>query len=241
MKVNIYKSEEELLFAFADYFIDTAQRFIANQGAFNVVLSGGNSPKKLFELLASASFNNKIDWTKLFFFFGDERFVPTNDPANNAFMAKQTLFDPLNITSKQIFKIDTTLTPVKAAEQYIDLITNYFKENEPRFDLIILGLGENAHTASLFPFHEVLTESRATVKEVFLKDENRYRITMTAPLINLAHNVVFLVFGKNKAEAVHNILKEETDIQKYPAQLIHPDHGELEWFMDDAAAHSFKK
>lgn len=241
MKINRYKSEDELLVAFADFFIATAQKFISENGAFNVVLSGGNSPRKLYELLASSVFYGKLDWTKLYFFFGDERCVPAKDPANNAWMVQQTLFDPLHISSAQIFKINTDLSPESAAAQYMDDISNHFSGRKPSFDLIILGLGDNAHTASLFPFHELLTETQATVKEVFLKDENRYRISMTAPLINLASTISFLVYGANKAEAVHQVLEYETDVQKYPAQLIHPEQGEIQWFLDDAAASRLKK
>lgn len=234
MKINIYKTEEELVFAFADYFIETAQKYITKRGTFNVVLSGGNSPNKLYTLLASL--NKKIDWTKVFFFFGDERCVPADDPENNATIVQKTLFNPLHISPDTIFKIDTALSPNEAATKYMEVIKYYFDKSPPCFDLIILGLGENAHTASLFPYHSSLMETTATVKEVFFEEENRYRITMTAPLINLAHNVAFLVYGKNKAEAVRHVLKDETDIQIYPAQLIRPAHGELQWFLDVAAA-----
>ncbi|MEO8148321.1 MAG: 6-phosphogluconolactonase [Bacteroidia bacterium] len=240
MEINVYKTEDELLSAFANFFIKTVQNAIAERGAFNVVLSGGNSPKKLYELLASSSYNKKMDWKKLFFFFGDERCVPQDDNENNARMVQQALFDPLHISSNQIFKIDTSLPPHEAAAKYMHVITDHFKEREPSFDLIILGLGENSHTASLFPYYKVLTETSATVKEIFLQDENRYRITMTAPLINLAHHIAFLVYGKGKAEAVHHVLKDKTDIQKYPAQLIRSVNGDLQWFLDEASARLIK-
>ena len=236
MKLNIYKTEKELLLAFADYFITTAKNFISENGMFNVVLTGGNSPKKLYELLADAPFNKKIDWTKLFFFFGDERCVPENDSDNNSAMVQHILFTPLHISPDKIFKINTTLPPKEAAAKYMEDIKNHFKGKASHFDLIILGLGENAHTASLFPNQSVLTETTATVKEIFLQEENRYRVTMTAPLINQAHHIAFLVYGKNKAEAVSHVLKDITDIQKYPAQLIKPVNGELQWFLDEASA-----
>ncbi|MEO5569958.1 MAG: 6-phosphogluconolactonase [Bacteroidia bacterium] len=236
MKININKTEDDLLSAFAEYFIETAKSSIAERGAFNVVLAGGNSPNKLYELLTSPSYNKKIDWTKLFYFFGDERCVPENDIQNNAGMVQQTLFTPLQISPDKIFKIDTSLSPNEAAAKYREVIKNHFKGSTPHFDLIILGLGENAHTASLFPYHSVLKETTATVKEVFLHEENRYRVTMTAPLINEAHHIAFLVYGKNKAEAVRHVLKDKTDIQNYPAQLIQPVHGDLQWFLDEASA-----
>ena len=225
-----------MLLAFANFFIDTAQSSIAEHGKFNVVLSGGNSPKKLYELLASSLYNKKMDWKKLFFFFGDERCVPQDDSENNARMVHQALFDPLHISSNQIFKIDTSLQPPEAAAKYMDVIEAHFTGRQPRFDLIVLGLGENAHTASLFPNNEVLVETSGTIKEVFLQDENRFRITMTAPLINEGHHLAFLVYGKNKSKAVRHVLKDKTDIQKYPAQLIRPVHGDLQWFLDEGAA-----
>ena len=238
MKLHIYKTEEELLTGFVSFFIGTAQKFIAKQGTFNIVLSGGNSPKKLYELLASPEYNKKIDWSKIFFFFGDERCVPEGDKENNAGMVQQTLFNPLQISPGKIFKIDTTFSPKEAAAKYAHVIATHFKGRPPHFDLIILGLGENAHTASLFPNNSVLLETAATVKEVYLKNESRYRITMTAPLINAAHQVAFLVYGKNKADAVRHVLKDKNDFQKYPAQLINPANGELQWFMDESAAPS---
>jgi 6-phosphogluconolactonase len=156
-------------------------------------------------------------------------------------MVQQILLTPLNISPDKVFKIDTTLSPIEAAAKYTEVIKNHFNGNPPHFDLIILGLGQNVHTASLFPFHEVLTETLTAVKEVFLKDENRYRVTMTAPLINIAHNIAFLVYGKNKSEAVRHVLEDEIDIQKYPAQLIRPKHGKLQWFLDDPAAALLKR
>ena len=142
-------------------------------------------------------------------------------------MVQETLFNPLHISQDKIFKIDTALSPNEAAAKYMEVIKDHFKGNAPQFDLIILGLGDNAHTASLFPYLSVLTETSATVKEVFLQEENRYRITMTAPLINKAHHIAFLVYGKSKAEAVRHVLKDFIDIQKYPAQLILPINGDL--------------
>ena len=111
MILHIYKTEEELLTGFVSFFIGTAQKFIAKQGTFNIVLSGGNSPKKLYELLASPEYNKKIDWSKIFFFFGDERCVPEGDKENNAGMVQQTLFNPLQISPGKIFKIDTSFSP----------------------------------------------------------------------------------------------------------------------------------
>ncbi len=241
MKINIYKTVEELLIAMADHFVTIAQNTIATKGKFNVALSGGNSPKKLYELLASAGYKKQVDWDKIYFFFGDERYVPATDPENNSYMVKKILFDPLNISTSKIFTINTSVSPLEAAKDYTKTIATYFNEKEIRFDLVLLGLGDNAHIASLFPYTPVLAETSATVQAVFLKEQNAYRITMTAPLINQAHHIAFFVYGSAKAEAVQHVLKDELNPEKYPAQLIKPSKGELQWYLDESAAAGLKE
>lgn len=236
MTTCIYKDEEETLIALAKYFIEIAQQSIQKNNAFNVALSGGHSPEKLYQLLTTDTFKQNIDWTKVFFFFGDERYVPENDKERNSLMAQVALFDPLKIEPSQIFKVDTTLSPDEAAKQYEKTISNHFKNLPIHFDLILLGLGDNAHTASLFPFTIVLHEKEPSVKAVFVKEINAFRITLTAPLINQAKHIAFLVYGIEKAEAIHQILEASKDIDKYPAQLIQPTNGSLLWFLDKSAA-----
>jgi len=236
MTFHIFKTNPELINAIAGHFISISKNAIASRGEFNVVLSGGSSPKKLYKLLVSPEYKEQVNWKKVNFFFGDERYVPANDPENNAFMAKRTLFDPLDISKSNIFPINTSLSPQEAAKRYTATITAHFGKQEPRFDLILLGLGDNAHTASLFPYTPVLTDKSASVQAVFLEGQKIYRISMTAPLINQARNIAFLVFGQEKAEAVHHVLADEIDPEKYPAQLIDPVKGELHWFLDEAAA-----
>lgn len=236
MKFHIYNSTEELLYAYALYFIQQAEDYIATQGQFNVVLSGGSSPKRVYEILASPAFREQVDWSKVYFFFGDERHVPADDVRNNALMAENALFKPLNISKKQIFKINTALSPAESAKEYMHSISAHFKNHPLRFDLILLGLGDNAHTASLFPFTPVIKEDAATVSEVYLNEEKEYRITMSAPLINQAKHIAFLVFGKNKAEALEQVINGERNADKYPAQLIRLKNGEVHWFLDRAAA-----
>lgn len=234
--IHIYNTEQALINATADYFVKTATNAIAKNHQFNVALSGGNSPQKLYEHLASDAYKNKVDWAKVFFFFGDERYVPEHDSLRNSLMAQKSLFDPLKIAASQVFKVDTTLSPENAAAAYYESIENHFNETPIQFDLILLGLGDNAHTASLFPSSNVLDETEQTVKSVFVEEQQLYRITMSAPLINHAKQIAFLVFGSAKANAVHQVLEGPIDTNKYPAQLIHPIHGELHWFLDQAAA-----
>jgi 6-phosphogluconolactonase len=235
MKLNIFNNENEVLAALAAHFVKIANESIAAHGKFSVALSGGNSPKKLHELLAS-SFHDKVEWDKVYFFFGDERYVPQTDKDSNYLMAKNTLFAPLNISPSNIFPVDTSLSPKEAAEKYEEEIETFFDDGELSFDLILLGLGDNSHTASLFPFTPVLHDRTPGVKDVFLQDQQVYRITLNAPLINEAQHIAFLVYGEGKAIAVHHVLEDDEDIEEFPAQLIEPIVGEIQWFLDTAAA-----
>jgi len=234
--LHIYKTAYETIRGLADYFVQTVNTAIKEKDRCAVVLSGGNSPKKLYELLASFDYSRQIDWDKIYFFFGDERYVPFTDPENNGNMAKKALFEPLMIPDANIFYINTALPPEESAKKYAQRILSYFKNDPVRFDVILLGLGDNAHTASLFPHTPVLKEKKALVSAVYIKELSSYRITMTAALINEAHAIAFLVYGEAKAIAVHNVLEGEKDFETYPAQLIIPEEGVLHWFLDEDAA-----
>lgn len=240
MTLNIFNNSEEAIKAIAAYFIKLAQKTISENGQFNVSLSGGSSPKKLYELLASEDLKNQIDWTKVYFFFGDERYVPHDHADSNYLMSYNSLFAPLSINENQIFKVDTSVDPSNAALGYEKCICNHFKD-EPIFDLILLGLGDDAHTASLFPNTSLLWIDEELVKEVYLEDKAVYRISMTAPLINKAKNIAFLTFGEGKANALKFVLEADKDIKNYPAQLINPSNGEVQWFIDEAAAAKLDK
>ncbi|HVW96076.1 MAG TPA: 6-phosphogluconolactonase [Mucilaginibacter sp.] len=233
--LNIFQTADDTLNALAEYFIIIGNEAIASKKKFSVALSGGSSPKKLYELLAT-SFHDKIDWEKVFFFFGDERYVPLDHPDSNYLMAKKALFAPLNIDPSHIFPVDTSADPKEAADKYLDEVEEFFDGEEQSFDLVLLGLGDNSHTASLFPHTPVLHDRMPGVSEVFLQDQQVYRITFNAPLINEAQNIAFLVYGEGKAEAVHHVLEDDEDIEEYPAQLIEPIVGNIQWFLDEAAA-----
>lgn len=235
MKLNIFKSDEEVLKSLAEYFIKVAQESIVQKGRFSVALSGGSSPKKLYELLSSV-YRSKIEWSKVYFFFGDERNVPHTDQDSNYLMAKKALFEPLAISETQIFPVDTSFEPEVAARNYLKVIEGFFNGHEICFDLVLLGLGDNSHTASLFPHTPVLHDETPSVKEVFLEDQKVYRVTLNAPIINQAHYIAFLVYGDGKSEAVRHVIEGNEDINNFPAQLIKPLHGELQWFLDEDAA-----
>lgn len=236
MELHIYQDPETTISSLAGYIIHSVNDAIGKKGYCHLVLTGGNSPKKLYELLASDAWRNLVDWSKVFFYFGDERYVPFLHKDNNGRMVKEVFFDPLDIEKSHIFYMETTLSPEKAAERYDQLIRENLGDAFPVFDLILLGLGDNAHTASLFPGTPVLRETTAGVKAVFLHEQQVYRITMTSSLINNAYAIAFLVFGNSKAEAVFQVLKGKKNIDLYPAQLIQSIAGTTDWFLDKEAA-----
>ena len=240
MERHIFSSEEAVLRALANFFVATADQAIAARGRFAVALSGGSSPKKLYELLASDAYRVQVAWGKVYFFFGDERTVPKTSPDSNYLMAKKALFDPLDTRPDHVFAVDTTLAPAEAAAQYEVAIEEFFGDEPARFDLVLLGLGDNAHTASLFPHTPVLHDASVGVKDVFVAELNTTRITLTAPLLNQARATAFLVYGVGKAIAVQQILQGPRDVDQYPAQLIAPAGGNVHWFLDEAAAADLK-
>ncbi len=236
MQLNIFATGDEVLNALAVYFVEVANEAITARGKFTVSLSGGSSPKKLYQLLASPAFKDQVNWEKVYFFFGDERYVPHTDPESNYLMAQKAMFDDLEIDRLNIFPVDTTLSPDEAAQKYWEDIEQFFDDEELAFDLVLLGLGDDAHTASLFPHTAVLNDTAPSVKANYLQDKQVYRITMNAPLINDARHIAFLVYGESKAEAVRHIMEDEEDIDTYPAQLIDSITGDVQWFLDEAAA-----
>ncbi|AWM35052.1 6-phosphogluconolactonase [Hymenobacter nivis] len=240
MERHIFSSEDAVLGALANFFVATADQAIAARGRFAVALSGGSSPKKLYELLASDAYRVQVAWGKVYFFFGDERTVPKTSPDSNYLMAKKALFDPLDTRPDHVFAVDTALAPAEAAAQYGVAIEEFFGDEPARFDLVLLGLGDNAHTASLFPHTPVLHDASVGVKDVFVAELNTTRITLTAPLLNQARATAFLVYGAGKAIAVQQILEGPRDVDQYPAQLIAPAGGNVHWFLDEAAAADLK-
>jgi len=236
MNLLIYKTKSELLEDLADYIITIAEKAIAEKDCFNFVLTGGNSPKALYEML-SATYREKLDWSKVFFFIGDERNVPPGHESYNGLLAKKSILDPLNIAADHIFFVDTTLAPEKAAIEYAKAITAHFAGADLAFDLILLGMGDDGHTASLFPGTDILDSKEVTVESVFVEKLDTYRISFTAPLINKAKNIAFLVFGEAKAEALKHVIEDNPkNTQLYPSELIDPIDGSVTWFVDSDAA-----
>jgi 6-phosphogluconolactonase len=236
MEVLIAKDLEEMSFKVADWICMYIEKRLREQSRFTLVLSGGNTPKKLYQLLASSSFIYKIDWGKIHFFWGDERYVPFTDERNNARMAFDALLDQVPVKQENVHIIRTDIEPEDAAAEYEKLLHNYFPDSNHSFDLVLSGMGDNAHTLSLFPGYDVVMEKEKWVVSFLLQEQQMYRITLTAPVINAATCIIFLVSGGDKAAALYHVLTDEYEPELYPAQVIRPYTGELFWWVDEAAA-----
>jgi len=236
MKVKVYPNPEKLSESTADFIVETALSAVEYHGRFTWALSGGHSPQQTYKMLASEPLRDRMPWEKTYIFWGDERFVPPDDPDNNARMAREVLLDHVPVPSDHILPIPTDGTPESAAERYGNKLKSIFEEELPQFDLVMLGLGENGHTASLFPGTDVLEEQTKWVAPVSPEDTRQERITLTIPVINNARNILLLAYGQNKAVVLHQVLEGKKRPRKLPAQLIHPEKGELYWFVDDDAA-----
>src|SRR5688572_11463705 len=235
-KVHIEADIDSLSRHVADWLVEYVKEVLTIRDRFTIALSGGSTPKKLHELLASDSYKNKIDWTRLHVFWGDERFVPGTDEKNNAKMAFDTLLSHVPVPIEQIHPIQTEGDPYASAFAYQSLLHEYFDRQLYSFDLVLLGLGDNAHTLSLFPgYDEINFEKNDWVKAFQLTEQNMYRITLTAPVVNRAGRIAFLVTGSDKATALQHVIAGKYDPSQYPAQLIKPLNGEAYWFLDKNA------
>ena len=237
--ICIVEHDEKLASEVADFFIRSAEE-VKNR-PFRVALSGGSTPSKLYRLLGGADRANRVKWPHVQFYFGDERCVPPSHAESNFKLANDTLFQPLGIDAAQIFRIEGEAGQHdQAARRYEETIRQQFGTSSPawpRFDLIFLGLGDDGHTASLFPESPALDEK---VRAVVVSESPRgvtHRITFTVPLINHARSIVFMVTGLQKAPAVRAVLEDDTvNATHYPAKLIQPIEGHLIWYLDRAAA-----
>lgn len=234
--ISVFQTAAALAQAAADLMVKISKQAIESRGKFVISLSGGTTPEHLYTLLAKPPYRDQISWNKTFIFWGDERCVPSDNKLNNANMAKTLLLDHINIPSININPVPVDLEPGKAAKKYASIIKEFFGKEPPRFDLIFLGLGENGHTASLFPGSDVVFENTLLVREVFVKEQHMFRITMTPPLINKARNIVFLVEGEKKAEILKTVLIGPQQPDKFPAQAINAEDGNLYWLVDEKAA-----
>ncbi|MDE3090764.1 MAG: 6-phosphogluconolactonase [Chloroflexota bacterium] len=238
----------------ATRFVALAQEAITAHGQFSVALSGGSTPRDLYALLATPEFSAQIDWSRVHFFWGDERAVPPDHPDSNYRMANETLLSCVKMPARNVHRILAELAPDSAARAYEETLREFFYprpapspvrsrsergrdgEGVPCFDLILLGLGANGHTASLFPHTQVLHATTRWVAAQYIDEVKMNRITLTAPVINAAKNILFLVAGEDKAAAVRAVLRGAYRPDVLPAQLIQPANAHAVWLLDEDAA-----
>jgi len=229
---------EPLSWAAATRLEEQARVKVIEKKPFSVALSGGSTPKLLYELLASPTFAGRIRWSSLQFFQVDERCVPPDDPQSNYRMIHQALLEPSPLPQENFHRIAAERPDrEQAAREYADEMARVLKTPPgelPRLDLVFLGMGPDGHTASLFPGSPALGEKVAWVAPNFAAQLNSHRLTLTLPVLNAAAHDIFLVAGKDKAETLRQVL--EGAAGRFPAQLIQPARGRLSWFLDESAA-----
>lgn len=238
---QVAKDAEALSLETAEFFTSAVEQSIAARNTARIAISGGNTPRETFALLADASrpFRARIDWSRLLLFWVDERCVPPDDADSNYHMTREALLSKVPLPESNIVRIEGELDPEEAAARYESALRNRFRlegAELPRFDLVLLGLGDNGHTASLFPHSDALDSMMRLAVAVHVEAKNPWRVTLTWPVINHASQVVFQIQGSAKAQVLRNVMLGPYQPDVLPAQLIRPENGELTLLLDAAAA-----
>ena len=236
MNINIADTPADCAREAAEWITDYAEQVLKTGDRFTIALSGGSTPIALHKLLAVPPYRDRIDWQRVHVFWGDERCVPFTDDRNNAKMGFETLLNHVNVPTEQIHVMKTDGSPEASMAEYSTLLHQYFDEHDHTFDLVILGMGDDGHTLSLFPGTEVVNEDHDWTKAFFLPQQNMYRLTITAPVVNRAAAVIFQVEGAKKADALREVLQGAYQPSKYPSQRIKPATEHFIWFLDKEAA-----
>jgi 6-phosphogluconolactonase len=238
-EIRVLTTPQELFASAAEEVVHLANESVANRGRFTIALSGGSTPKALYNLLATNA-RATLPWDRMYFFWSDERHVPPTDPDSNYGMANEAMLSKVPVPPGNIYRMPTEdPDAAAAAEAYETSLRKFFqvKPGEfPKFDLILLGLGPDGHTASLFPGTAALQEKARLVVANWVEKLQTHRLTFTRPLINAAREVAFLVNGTDKAAVLCSVLEENVPGEQYPAKLIQPTDGKLIWFLDRGAA-----
>ena len=235
METHIFKNAQRLTEAIADWIADHVKETLRTKNQFDFVLSGGNTPKELYHLLATEKYQRQIDWSRMNIFFGDERVVPFEDDRNNGKMAYDALLKNVAIPASQIHYLDTRVKPELSALSYEAMLREHFNNKNFTFDLSLLGMGDDGHTLSVFPGSEIINEKQRWVTSVYVPAQQMHRITLTPVVVNKSERVAFLIAGSSKSKVLANILGPTAAPHLYPAQLIQPANGELHWFVDEQA------
>jgi len=235
METKIYSDKNEVAVQFASYFAT----LVKDHGTFHVALSGGSTPKLIFDVLAT-EYGAAIDWSQIHFYWGDERCVPPTDEQSNFKMTLEHLFSKIDVPKKNIHRILGENQPQGEAMRYANLLEiNLDRVHDiPQFDLVLLGMGDDGHTASIFPHEIALWDAADHCTVATHPDSGQKRISINGKVINKAKEVIFLVTGAGKAQKVKEIHQKQNGYKQYPAALVAPESGKLTWFMDEAAAAS---
>lgn len=237
-EIRILTTPQELFAAAAEEVVRAANHAVAERGRFAIALSGGSTPKNLFNLLATNA-RTSLPWDRTFFFWGDERHVGPTDPESNYRMANEAMLSKVPVAAGNIFRMPTeNPDAAAAAEAYERTLRTFFQMESgvPQFDLILLGMGPDGHTASLFPGTAALQEKSKLVVANWVEKLKTHRLSFTLPVLNAAREVAFLVSGTDKASVLKAVLEEDAPGEQYPSKLVNPTSGKLIWFLDRAAA-----
>jgi 6-phosphogluconolactonase len=235
----VVPDEHALAERVARHTLDAARAAIARHGRFDVSLAGGSTPKAAYALLAAPPLRDEVDWTRVRFFFGDERCVPPDDDQSNYKMARTALLEPLGIAPSTVFRMRGEDAPEEAASAYADVLRAELAtddEGVPVFDLVMLGMGPDGHTASLFPGSDPLEDDDLLVRAPYVAKFASYRITLTPKAINAAHEVAVATAGPTKTDALAAVLLGSHEPRDYPSRILRPRTGKLTWLVDEAAA-----
>jgi 6-phosphogluconolactonase len=220
----------------ARHVVEAARTAIDARGRFLLTLSGGSTPRALHQLLAAPPLADQVDWSDVHIFFGDERCVPPNDQRSNFHMAYETLLSRVSIPAQNVHRMRGEVPPPQAAEEYEAELRSVFGDESPRLDLVLLGMGDNGHTASLFPGLQAVHEQRRLVVAEYIPGVEMWRVTLTPATLNLAREDVFLVAGAGKASMLKQVLEGRHRPAELPAQVVRPVDGAVLWLVDSAAA-----
>ncbi len=238
-EIRTLATPQELFEAAAEVVVRTARASVDQSGRFTIALSGGSTPRSLFNLLATNA-RSSLPWEQTFFFWGDERHVPPTDPESNYRMADEAMLSKIPVAAANVFRVPAENPDANAAaEAYEHTLQKFFALSPgqvPRFDLILLGMGPDGHTASLFPGTAALAEKSRLVVANWVEKFKTHRITVTLPVLNAARCVAFLVSGTDKAPALKTVLEGDAPGEQYPSKLVEPADGKLLWLVDRAAA-----
>ena len=234
--LQISASKQKLVQAAAEKIIENLDAAVRKRGRCSVALAGGTTPRAIYALLATENYRSRVEWPKVFLFWGDERTVPPDHPDSNFRMVNESLLSHIAMPAANIVRIKGERDPVSAASEYEKQLEYFFGAGIPQFDLILLGLGDDGHTASLFPGTNALDETQRNVLSVFVPKLNTYRITLTLRVINNARRVMFMIAGRSKAAIVSRVAESKQPTHDLPATLVQPRNGQLDWLLDGEAA-----